>query len=594
MLSEFAECLHIVGRVHATVGDLKKAGEFFSAAAGVALRAGRRQEAAEILVSLAHLAIEEGNADAAQELFHKAQEASDDGEFKAECLMELSRVAAKQGDETQEKNLVAQAIEALKSALAATKPEMERAKQYFTLGSYLREAGQLEDALSSIRKALERFESAGDAFNAAKASFETARLLDHLGRKAEARVTCRALLKTIEGKPFFEIEAAVHLSLAKFAIHDDKDLDEADRLLQRGLELCKEHDLSLLAQALLLKDELEHHKLAGTEVSASIPDVLDLIHGQVSLCPVNKEGCLRFWVFSEARKIGSALHATLGPNVAIITDDMSEFLELSEMLKPYRDWSIIVSPTEYPDHITDTVPITGEMLIPANVPSLVIKRGKSRGNIAAASDSEMRIRGGSEVRAEIAVSHLSVGAAVARYFVVSLEGSQDYDGAKLGVQGRSMALPQVAHRLLQERPVEELKKNRLFFLYYNRGAVDDTKRLWYDLAITRPFRCLPVYCGTLPRSNRVRVVCSCPVAFPIIDEASAEQHRRQLRTVRKALLQVLASDENSAAGKLSDFEAATEELAGELGEVRCIRVKLHVLGFEYDGAKTIHAALVIN
>jgi hypothetical protein len=157
-----------------------------------------------------------------------------------------------------------------------------------------------------------------------------------------------------------------------------------------------------------------------------------------------------------------------------------------------------------------------------------------------------------------------------------------------------MALPQVAHKLLQERPVEELKENRLFFLYYNRGELDDSKRLWYDLAITRPFRCLPVYRGALPRSNNVRVVSSCPVVLPIITEPSVGKRRRLLRTVRKALLQVLSSDENSAAGNLSDLETATEELACEVGEAPNIRVTLHVLGFEYDGAKRTHTALVIN
>jgi tetratricopeptide (TPR) repeat protein len=594
MLSEVAECLHIMGRVHATIGDLNKSGEFLSAAASVALQGSRRQGAADALLSLTYLAMEQGQYDAARELVQKASEASEDGDFRAKCLMELSRIAAKQGNEAEEKNFVVQAIEVLRTELAKAKPEMERAEHYFTLGWYLREAGQLEEALSSVRKARECFETAGDAFKAAKASFEAAGLLDHMGRKAEAREMCRKVLNMIEGKPFFEIEAAVHFSLAMFAIHDDKDLTEADRLVKRALKLCNEHDLPLLPEVLLLKDELEHHKLSGTEVSASLVDVLDLIHQQISLCPVNKDGCLRFWVFSEARKIGSALHGTLGPNFAIVTDNVQEFLELSAMLKLYRDWSIIVSPTKYPENIPDTIPITGEMLVPANVPTLMFKRTKTRDKTVKPSDSEIGIKGGAEVRAEIAVSHLSMGATVARYFVISLEGSQDFGGAKLGFQGESLALPEVAHELLQRRPIEELKNNRLFFLYYNRGALDEDERLWHDLAIMRPFRCLPVYQGALPRSNKVRVVSSCSIVLPAMAEPCAEKHRHALRSVRRAILEVLASDESSAARKLSDLEAATEELACEVGDAPRIRVTAHVLGFEYDGARTTHTALVIS
>jgi hypothetical protein len=131
-------------------------------------------------------------------------------------------------------------------------------------------------------------------------------LLDHMGRKAEARETCHVVQNLVQGKPFFEIAAAVDIALAKFALYDDKNLAEADRLLRRGLGLCKKHELPLLAEALLLKDELEHAKHAGTDAAASIPELLDFLHQQIALCPTDKEGYLRFWAFSEARDLREA------------------------------------------------------------------------------------------------------------------------------------------------------------------------------------------------------------------------------------------------------------------------------------------------
>jgi tetratricopeptide (TPR) repeat protein len=223
MLPEFAECLHIMGRVHASVGNFQKAGEFFSGAASAAVDSGRNQQAAEMLLTLAHLAMKQQDMNAAREFLENAKSASTEGDFQAKCVMELSRLAAKQGDAEERQRLVEEAVNLLKTNLATKKPAPERAKQYFMLGWYLREAGQLEEALSSVRKAHERFELAGDAFGAAKASFEAAGLLDHMSRKKEARELCLTLLQIVERKPFFEIAAGVNLSLARFAFHDDKD-----------------------------------------------------------------------------------------------------------------------------------------------------------------------------------------------------------------------------------------------------------------------------------------------------------------------------------------------------------------------------------
>jgi len=120
------------------------------------------------------------------------------------------------------------------------------------------------------------------------------------------------------------------------------------------------------------------------------------------------------------------------------------------------------------------------------------------------------VRRGREVLAELAVSHLSRGAAIARYFaVVFEEESEEFGGAKLGVHGESLALPPIVHDLLQGRTVEELKADRLFFVYYNRGHLDETDRLWHDLAIMKSYRCLPVYRTALPKAKNVRVVASC-------------------------------------------------------------------------------------
>lgn len=598
MLPEFAECLLLMGRVHAAVGDLEKARESFSSAAAAAAQGERSQEAAKVLYSLAHLALEQHNMDEARQLFENAKEVSNKGRFQAECLMELSRLAANEKREDERQRLINEAVGIVKAELINTKPEMERAQLYLTLGWCLRESRQIEEALSYVRKARERFEAANDTYGMAKASYEAAGLLDHLGRKEEARELCRAVLKMIEGKPFFEISAAAHLALAKFAFQDDRDLTEAERLLDRSLELCKQHDLQLLPEALLFKDKLETVKRAGTEAAASIPELLDFLYQQIALCPANKEGYLRFWAFSHARRFNSALRATLGPNIGILTNDLQDFLKLSAAFKPYRDWSILIPPQKYPENIYEIIPFSNKMLFPPEVKIILLDTPTGSLNEPSESfdaTSSVKVQVGPEAHAEIAVSRLSTGGAVSRYFFVSLEEeSEQYGGAKGGAEGESLALPLAVHELLQHRDVDELKSNRLFFIYYNRGQVDEAERLWFDLAGLQWFRCYPIYKGALPQSHKVRVVASCPVMLPVLTDESAEKYKRVLRNVRKALLELIAASESTAAGRLSDLATVVADLADEVGEGESLSLIFYILAFDYEGATRTHAAIVLK
>jgi tetratricopeptide (TPR) repeat protein len=593
MLPDFAECLHTIGRIYASVEDLDQAKKLFSAAASVAIQGGRNQRAAEILLSLGHLAMEQKEFEQAQELFEFARSTSEDGLFQAECLMDQGHLAAKQGRKEDWNRLAESAVDLLRKHILLTQPELERARTYFRLGQYLRELERLEEALSCIRKACDRFNAAHDTYGVAKSSFETAGLLDQMGRKLEARQECVNVLKLVEGKPFFEIAAAVDFSLANFALHDDKDLDEARRFVEHGIKLCKDHDLPLLPQMMLLQDELETTKRAGAGGSASLPDLLDSLHEQLALCPTNREGGVRFWAFSHAIELTGALRATLGPNVAVFATDLRDFLDVSAQLKPYREWSLVVSSEQYPDDIGEIIPFAEKMLYsPESVAFLGIP--KEMGKLDPETFWKKTFTS-PEIRAQFSASRVSSGGTIPRYYFVSLEGyGEKFGGARAGVWGNSLELPPVVHELLQEAK-DELKTNRLFFVYYNRGRVEDTKKLWYDLAIFHRFHCLTVYRGELPTSKEVRVVASCPLSFPRLDDSHTAQYKRSLRNVQKALLELFKVPEGDAASKLYDLTELMENLANE---VHCagphIQTILYVLSFNYEGKPMTHPALVVR
>jgi hypothetical protein len=271
------------------------------------------------------------------------------------------------------------------------------------------------------------------------------------------------------------------------------------------------------------------------------------------------------------------------------------------MLKPYRDWSLVVPPQKYPENVFEIIPFAEKMLFPVDGVALWgFKKTRTAAptDLSESSDPQKfweKVHVSPEVRAEIAISHLSTGGAIARYHFVSLERQlEQFGGATAGAQGESLALPPAAHELLQGRDVEELKANRLFFIYYNRGLVDEAKTLWYDLAILHSFRCFPLYRKTLPQSQNVRVVASCLIKLLVVTEESTEKHKRVLRNVRKALLEVLAANETTAAGKLSDLAAMTDDLADEVGGESNIQLVFYVLSFDYEGSKKTHAASVLK
>gem|GEM_PF-3217516 len=601
MLPEFAECLHLMGRIYAGAGNFKKAGEFLSGAARAANESGQSEEAAEVLLSLAALAREQEDFETAQSLYRDAMNASSDRRLQAKCLIFQANLAKSQGDEESHKKKCEAAIVLLRDELAATKSDAERTRIHFELGCDLREIGKTEEALDHARKAREGFERTGDAHGAAKAAFEMAGSLDRLQRRDDARRICLEVQEMIEGKPFYDIAAALALSFANFDFHS-RNFADASRHIEESLALCKEHDLPLLPEALLLKDRVEHAKHSGTETGAALETLLDGLHEQLALCPANKEGYVRLWIFCHGRHIGTALDATLGPNIAVLTDDLNEFTGVSSRFKPYRDWSFVVPTSAYPENILEVVPFTGEMVFFPNGIGHILVRDKKVSDSEAANQGEQssledvftpRLRH-SEIGARLAASEHSLGAAISRYHIVDLSAkSEEYGGAKGGAFGPSLALPDIVHKIIQNRPVEELKRERWFFLYYNRAALDEGKRLWHDLAIMRSFRCFPVYQGALPKSKEVRLVASCPVTLPIFAGDVPNTHKRAVRGIRKAMLEVFAASASDAASKLAALSADAEDLLGEMTAPSTLNLRFYVMNFDDGEVRKTGGAIVL-
>jgi hypothetical protein len=438
------------------------------------------------------------------------------------------------------------------------------------------------------------------AHGVARAAYEEVTILEQQGRKRDAEEACRDLQRTLNGQPFFDVTAAVSIALANFAL-DAHDIAEAERLADEALALCRAHDLETLATALVLKDRVETLKQAGAVVTpATATEIAGRVHRELEKAPANADGCLRLWMFSLALDFRAAIRARVGPNLAIVTDDIDEFRVISSRLRPYRDLSIIVCPTKYPDDIVETIPLAGDMLIPPRgVAILAFKRTSDHvGDETVDQFEDFEQRWASmtpEGRAELSLASRSTGATLARYHFVELASVQGEAGRpEAGLYGTSLALPPAVHEMFRPSNARELRDDRLFYLYYNRGTLAESARLTADAEVLGEVGCIPVYVDALPGGERVRLVASCTLRVPSLCDERAEEHRRSLRDIRGALLEAAAADERHAASALAHLSAALEELMEISGAEESMSVGAHVLALSTESGPSTSLALVVS
>ncbi|MEO8381688.1 MAG: hypothetical protein ABI779_18650 [Acidobacteriota bacterium] len=598
LFSELSDCLSLLGRVFASEDKKTDAAAFFSMALQAAIRGTDSRKTTEPLENLAQLARESGDTQTAQKYLSTALDSLPRDEDRASILVEIARTAKKGGDLDEWKRRLHEAIEVMKAVAARSEGELQRARHLFTLAHYLRFADRVDEALTYAMRAKDIFKASDDVRSYAEAWFEVAGLLDHLGRKDEAREAVKAVRTYVEGKPFEDIVAAAELALAKFAMAD-KSLDDAKRRVEDVIERCKKHGLPWLPDALHLLDEIETIRKHRAPSNTTLPALIDELHQQRILCPVNKEGYLRLWAFCRAPAISASLRSVLTPNVAVITSELQQLSEVSRALKPYRTWSLIVPPEIYPEDIQEIVPFSDSMFVFADgIDFIFFKKtgegGEDRSNLPV-DEFMKRVHVPRDLGARFAVAPYALGGAVGRYMFVSTEkDAEKYGGATSGAFGDSLALPPVVHELLEERTAAELKSERLFFAYYNRGRLEPQRWLSFDLMGLHSLRCMPVYLHELPESENVQILATSELKLPILTDTEAQEAGRALLPIRKALLNVLNADERAAPGALSELVAAADDLTATFEASESLHARCYSLKYQTGDEFGVSAALVIE
>lgn len=595
---EEARCMDMMARVLFTLGKRKDAMAYWAAAATAAEKAQDDEETAEFLFKLGQVLLDDGQLEDAKRLFEKARDAAAArGDDRARCLAALARAAERENNPEKRNALLREAIESVKKFLPTVKLPPRRAELLGDIGSYHQELGEYMEALAYFQRAKEVFESIWHLHGIAETLGVIAHLKGRLGRVNEEREAYFELRKLVDGTPHHDLIAVADINLAEFEMRNGN-LTEAKRLLLSAEALCRKHQLPFVEHVVLSLDHVESALAARQAPDMGIGELIDELYEQLRACPNNKEGYLRYWTFSRSGEFVGNLRGSLALHLMIVEDSLDAFRRLAGQLRDYADWSFLVVPSKFPQNVRDRIPVTKEMRVFRGTVMLGIKRGEE--NEKALASLVDAIREGRidpkdlDLPDELRYQQIAKGGTLPRYFFGST-GDEPGEGWELAcgaIAGWSLELPPQVHQLIFENDARALKEAKTFFIYYNRGAVEDGA-LW-DLRLGKEFRLLPVYRGSLPRSKHVQLVASSAMKLPVISNTFTKALATQVRKVKRGVLQLMSCTKDSASNLLTQLSADVAALTDAVGVSDSLDFRICLLEWSDDLSQGLHPAIVVK
>jgi len=590
---EVARCMDIMGRVHFTFGRRRDAAVWLEAAAATASKTEDDEEAAKFLLKTGELRLNHGETGEAKQLFEQARDgAGDDGAFRAACLSALADVAGLEEKPGERKSLLREAVDSASAFLATIQAPPRRAEVLGEIGFYHQAMEEYEEALAYTQKAHEVYCTTSSEYGIVQTLAAIAHLKGCLGRVDEQRKAYEEVRKRVEGTEFHEVIAVADINLSDFEERDGN-YDAAKRLLESAEGVCRKHRLPFLDQVVLRLDRIETSLSAERPPDLGMGDLVDEIYGQLSICPQNKDGYLRYWTFSRGPEFMGNLKGSIGLNLMVVEEELSAFTAVATALAVYVDWSFLAVPSEYPENIHDVIPLTEKMHIYASTAAICFKQGDDRSQeawrdlVQAVQDKKVDLRD-LNLPDAILYQGMSTGGTLPRYFW----GGDGNEPQGHCISGWSPALPPQYHQLVFQSDAEETKRRRIFFMCYYRAKVDDP--FLADLGMGRAWRLLPVYRSSLPRSDRVQLVASCPITLPVLSSAAADTSSTHTRRVKQGLMQLLSCSEESAANALNQLALDAGELADAVRSDDSIDLQVYLLKWTNESGTGIHPAILMK
>jgi len=254
----------------------------------------------------------------------------------------------------------------------------------------------------------------------------------------------------------------------------------------------------------------------------------------------------------------------------IFQDNVDTFLKIAQSLHPFSFLCLQAVSAEYPGTAMDLIPFPPDKSMffdPAL--SVFIRQGEGYP----------------------AILHFLSGGIDSRYHVTSTKAQSKITGNEgVIITGWSLGLPEQAHQLILGSSADNLIKQGIFFLPYERHLASD--KLANDLRFGKEYDLIPVYFDSLPNSESVEIVTSKVVSLPILAGSEAGHLQRQIRKVKQSLYQLSTASKESARTALSNLIFEIEELNESCTDQQPLKANVYILSFPSMAERMFHIALV--
>jgi tetratricopeptide (TPR) repeat protein len=563
-----ARCLELKARYYYTIGDKEKSLETFQKALDAL--SGDDQERIKYLNQLSLFLIETDNLDLAKTRLKEALETPTSENLLEERVVAIERLAriALIENKTQEREeLLNRARKILEQILTLSCPKPRRAYALGWLGALNEKLENSQEALIWYEKARKEYEDIGDIGGIASSLGSIAHVKGLLGNGKEEFETYRELKKLVDGTGFYDMIAGTAINLGNIYLNLGN-LSEAKNMLQEANLLCKKYNLHYEKE---LRKSLERY-YRESEIrkppELDFRELVEELYELINWFPEAKDNILRLWMWSRQEALLANYRSLDGIKFVIYEDGIDNFLNLAKFLASFSDLCLQVVSLKYPGVGLDIVPFPPhkEIFFDCAVPYKE-KIGENQ-----------------------YVLKFAHGGINSRYTLVSDKAVSKQTGNEAAViTGWSIGLPEQAHRLILSCSKDEIIKNKVFFLPYERHLSMDP--LPNDLGFTKDFGMLPVYFGHLPICDEVEVIRRKSVEVPYIDEESSKMYKSLVQKIRAALSRLTSTETRSIKSNIERLVTTIENL--NTIKSKC-RLDIYFLEFPSFMKRERYVAIVVK
>lgn len=570
----YGKCLDLKGRMYFTLGHTDKAIDFFESALDAVDKDGNYKEKEIYLNKLGNVYLDAKKIKEAKGFFDRAKDLSIKEnllEGYEEALEKLAQIAAIEKNDEEKNRLLSEGIQTLEKLLLTVQAEPQRAFIMGRLGFFYEKMENFQQAIICYQKAKKAYEAVSNIGGIGNCLGSIARIKGLIGKKNEEFDTYRELKKLIDGTPYYDLIAGTAINLGEIQMQIGN-LDEAKMLFREAEYLCRKYNLNYLSHVKKsierLTEQIKIRKLPELDFRKLIHELFEL----TEWFPEAKDSILRLWMWGRKEALLGNYRSSAGVNLMVCHDNVDTFVRVSKVLHPFSDLCLQVVSSEFPGTGIDIIPfpMDKEIFFDCAIPS--VKRGEGVQTVTflhGGIHSRYSLTGGTTIRSK----------------VTGNEGTT--------ITGWSIGLPVQAHQLIFSLSAEELFKNKIFFLPYERHLAND--KLLNDLSFCKEFKLIPIYFDTLPSSENIEVVTSKIIDIPSFQQQNdVKELIKIVRKIKRNISQLLSVTTDSAQSLLNDLSFSVEDLIDSCVSTQSIQIQVFILTYPDINKRKLHVAMVIT